>query len=338
MAFPDECLKNNAVTGSPQAMVAVNMLSPNSGSHVMQSSMEDWVIAAIPQGWRDTLRCPNGGSFSKVDFASWGLYHSTGSGQFVQPANSDCKKDAKDFVQQACIGRQECTLHPDVSRLGDVCPEMKVLAVRMVCSPNQKPTNVVKVSIPEDQEGKLQCKPGEIITNIDFASYGRQIVTSSGFSVDPMYNCNSETSMSNVQGRCLGRESCELKASNKFFGDPCFKVVKSLAIQARCSSTSGMSNRNMVFIINENSQQKLTCPNGRFGKVIWAGYGKQYRDATGFKVDPQFKCNSDKPHEIVEKRCKDKGECDIASDNQYYGDPCKNVLKTLAIEIECISY
>ncbi|GLT97752.1 hypothetical protein SLE2022_153010 [Rubroshorea leprosula] len=82
----------------------------------------------------------------------------------------------------------------------------------------------------------LQCTDGYIISSIEFASYG----TPQG-SCQKFYrgNCHSPKSLSVVSKACQGRNSCFIGVSNSVFGgDPCRGIVKTLAVEARCVSSS----------------------------------------------------------------------------------------------------
>ncbi|XVF37956.1 hypothetical protein REPUB_Repub20aG0056100 [Reevesia pubescens] len=99
-----------------------------------------------------------------------------------------------------------------------------------------------KVSINDMRpEIHLQCEDGHIISSIEFASYGTPQGSCQNFSKG---NCHSPNSLSVVSKSCEGRNSCFIEVSNSGFGgDPCRGVIKTLAIQARCvsSSTIGVS-------------------------------------------------------------------------------------------------
>ncbi|KAK6255228.1 hypothetical protein SCA6_016533 [Theobroma cacao] len=99
-----------------------------------------------------------------------------------------------------------------------------------------------KVSISDMKpEIHLQCEEGHIISSIEFASYGTPHGSCQNFSEG---NCHSQNSLSMVSKACKGRNSCVIEVSNSGFGgDPCRGIVKTLAIEARCvsSSTIGVS-------------------------------------------------------------------------------------------------
>ncbi|MCD7464552.1 Beta-galactosidase 9 [Datura stramonium] len=81
-------------------------------------------------------------------------------------------------------------------------------------------------------EMHLQCDEGHTISSIEFASYGNPNGSCQKFSQG---KCHAANSLSVVSQACKGRNSCTIGISNGVFGDPCRHVVKSLAVQAKCS-------------------------------------------------------------------------------------------------------
>ncbi|KAJ0092659.1 hypothetical protein Patl1_26015 [Pistacia atlantica] len=87
-------------------------------------------------------------------------------------------------------------------------------------------------------EMHLQCEDGHIISSIEFASYGSPQGSCQNFSKG---SCHAPKSLSLVSETCRGRNSCSLGISNAVFGgDPCRGIVKTLAVQARCSPSSNI--------------------------------------------------------------------------------------------------
>ncbi|KAG2726457.1 hypothetical protein I3760_01G114000 [Carya illinoinensis] len=82
----------------------------------------------------------------------------------------------------------------------------------------------------------LRCDDEHVIASIEFASYGTPQGSCQKFSKG---NCHAPSSLSVVSEACLGRKSCFVGISNSIFsGDPCHGVVKTLAVEARCASSS----------------------------------------------------------------------------------------------------
>ncbi|KAE9602995.1 putative beta-galactosidase [Lupinus albus] len=85
-------------------------------------------------------------------------------------------------------------------------------------------------------EMHLRCQDGQLISSITFASFGTPGGSCQNFSRG---NCHAPSSMSIVSKECQGKRSCSIKVSNTVFGgDPCQGVVKTLFVEARCTSSS----------------------------------------------------------------------------------------------------
>ncbi|XP_042514357.1 beta-galactosidase 9 [Macadamia integrifolia] len=96
-----------------------------------------------------------------------------------------------------------------------------------------------KISIEDvPPEIHLQCDSGHVISSITFASYGTPGGGCQSFSIG---NCHAPSSMSVVADACQGRNSCSVNVSNAIFGDPCRAVIKTLAVEARCTSSLDIS-------------------------------------------------------------------------------------------------
>jgi len=79
----------------------------------------------------------------------------------------------------------------------------------------------------------LECpSPNQVISSIEFASFGTPRGTCGSFSHG---KCNSSQALSIVQKACVGLESCRVDVSIDTFGDPCMGVTKSLAVEAACT-------------------------------------------------------------------------------------------------------
>lgn len=85
----------------------------------------------------------------------------------------------------------------------------------------------------------LQCDAGHTISSIEFASYGTPRGSCRKFSKG---SCHAPNSFSVVSEACRGRNSCSIPVSNAVFGgDPCHRVVETLSVEIRCSSSSYIS-------------------------------------------------------------------------------------------------
>ncbi|KAK8934992.1 Beta-galactosidase 6 [Platanthera zijinensis] len=80
---------------------------------------------------------------------------------------------------------------------------------------------------------KLECAyPNQHISFIKFASFGTPSGKCGRFSHG---RCSSTRALDVVKQECLGSNSCVISVSPNKFGDPCKKIIKSLAVEARCS-------------------------------------------------------------------------------------------------------
>lgn len=84
----------------------------------------------------------------------------------------------------------------------------------------------------ENGSVNLSCAAGKTITKIVFASYGTPTGACGSYAIG---SCNSASSVSVVQGLCVGQQSCSVPATNSAFGgDPCTGTAKSLTVQVVC--------------------------------------------------------------------------------------------------------
>ena len=88
--------------------------------------------------------------------------------------------------------------------------------------------------ICEGESGQLRCnKEGKI--NILSANYGRLDSHSCPHWMTTDTNCHSGNSLAQVQKICQSNSTCELEATNVFFGDdPCMGTYKYLFVEYQC--------------------------------------------------------------------------------------------------------
>ncbi|XP_030507420.2 beta-galactosidase 9-like [Cannabis sativa] len=85
-------------------------------------------------------------------------------------------------------------------------------------------------------EMQLRCENGYTISSIEFASYGTPQGSCQKFALG---KCHASNSLAIVSKACIGRKSCSVEISNLAFGgDPCRRVIKTLAVGAICSLSS----------------------------------------------------------------------------------------------------
>ncbi|XP_038716273.1 beta-galactosidase 5-like [Tripterygium wilfordii] len=84
------------------------------------------------------------------------------------------------------------------------------------------------------KEVHLHCAPGQTISTIKFASFGTPSGTCGSFHKG---TCHAPNSQAIVEKMCLGQKSCSVTI-NSFGADPCPNVLKSLSVEAVCSTES----------------------------------------------------------------------------------------------------
>ncbi|WP_395057553.1 T9SS type A sorting domain-containing protein [Flavobacterium sp.] len=85
--------------------------------------------------------------------------------------------------------------------------------------------------VNEGQNLTLTAPVGQVITSINFASYGTPTGTCASNNL-VISGCHSNTSRSQVEALALGKNSFTIAATNTVFGDPCGGTVKKLAVIA----------------------------------------------------------------------------------------------------------
>ncbi|XP_071685526.1 beta-galactosidase 3-like [Rutidosis leptorrhynchoides] len=84
-----------------------------------------------------------------------------------------------------------------------------------------------------DTKVHLRCGLGQSISAIKFASFGTPFGACGSFQHG---TCHAPNSAELIEKTCVGKESCEVMASNAYFAtDPCPKVLKRLLVEAVCS-------------------------------------------------------------------------------------------------------
>lgn len=141
---------------------------------------------------------------------------------------------------------------------------------------------------------KLSCASGTI-DSIVFASFGTPVGScQAGFTTS---SCNSNNSMAVVSKACLGKASCEVTASTTDFGgDPCFDVVKTLAVTGTCSSHAVRNVFNYAVTVPVGSTAVVFLPTmdtaaptiteGHTNATVWDG-GKYVPGVSGVTAGVQ---------------------------------------------------
>jgi hypothetical protein len=134
---------------------------------------------------------------------------------------------------------QITNLHPRMQPAMAVDENLPAVSIRPVPSPPMPPSGPQWCGIvPENSDFELACWDGGVIQGVAFASFG----TPSGSCPNALVSsasCNASTSVAVVRAACVGKTSCSVPATVAEFGgtDPCYDVVKSLAVQLQCAGT-----------------------------------------------------------------------------------------------------
>ncbi|XP_053736477.1 protein eva-1 homolog C isoform X1 [Synchiropus splendidus] len=122
-----------------------------------------------------------------------------------------------------CQDRRSCKVLVNSRVFGeDQCPgSSKYLMVRYKCRPNEYKSKVVC----EEERMRLSCKRGMQIA-VYSAMFGR---TQKGTLECPLLHrrapavdCQSPVALQVLTSRCQGKKSCQVRASARDFGDPCY--------------------------------------------------------------------------------------------------------------------
>ena len=99
----------------------------------------------------------------------------------------------------------------------------------------------------EHETLSIECPEGHRI-KVNSALYGRQL----GGNVCPhnsikTTDCAAPTSLEVVKDECAGKQSCEVKASNGVFDDPCVGTFKYLEVDYTCISSKYIKYEHVLF-------------------------------------------------------------------------------------------
>ncbi len=264
---------------------------------------------------------------------------------------TDCmESESKSKVQNKCDGEQTCTVRASNGVFGDPCVNTyKYLQVEYDCV--KRVSNGLSYKIPrnsvcEHSTLTITC-PQEQKIHITNANYGR-LIPSSVFcpyrtTHDDRTDCVSSNSMSVVQKKCDGQQTCSISASNSVFGDPCINTYKYLTVDYDCV-TDPVGPKNFDIPDNavcENSDLTITCPMDNKIKITHANYGRlipstvfcPYSDYHEDRTD----CISRNSQSIVESWCNGRQTCTVSASNDIFGDPCFNTYKYLQVEFDCVT-
>ncbi|XP_074538597.1 L-rhamnose-binding lectin SML-like [Halichoeres trimaculatus] len=148
-----------------------------------------------------------------------------------QLSNTRCsQRGTVDVFRRRCDGKKVCELNSDVVRTSDPCyGTAKYIQTNYTCFP------AIHRTVCENSFTTLHCDVGQVI-EVYGAHYGRQDQTICSFQrpAFEVQNVRCSRPVSRVAERCNGKNRCTVRASNKDFGDPCFRTYKYLEVAYTC--------------------------------------------------------------------------------------------------------
>jgi hypothetical protein len=193
-----------------------------------------------------------------------------------------------------------------------------------------------------------------VIAKVVTASYGDPLTGSCGSYNVTSTTCRSGLSSYLTETVCLGQSSCSIPANNGFFGDdPCDPEVKTLTIDVQCaaqgtpiptpvppqapalsSNVSSPPAGDICAEVPEASTAVLICPAGQvISNILFASYGTPGGQCGAYSIG--F-CHAGDSVSTVQNLCLGSNNCSVGANyNVFWGDPCANYLKALAIQAQC---
>jgi len=105
-----------------------------------------------------------------------------------------------------------------------------VILILVIPKPLRENITASKVLTAEAGEGDnvtFKVPEGKVISKITFASYGTPSISSKG--VPKKGDCHAEI-LSRVAQLCVGKSTCEIRAHNDSWGDPCYGTYKKIIV------------------------------------------------------------------------------------------------------------
>ncbi|XP_070568451.1 L-rhamnose-binding lectin CSL3-like [Ptychodera flava] len=184
----------------------------------------------------------------------------------------------------------------------------------------------------EHKTVSLSCPRGKI--NVLSANYGRtENYVCGNYAVT---DCRADNSLSLVSGQCDGKSTCDVRASNDVFGDPCWGTFKYLDVTyecqtSKCGAKQCVAEEKSGFVC-EHDTLSLSCQSGEI-EVVSANYGRTDSSVCGsYAVTDCVGANS---LAIASDRCNGKRSCSVDASNDLFGDPCYGTFKYLEVSYKC---
>jgi hypothetical protein len=208
-----------------------------------------------------------------------------------------------------------------------------VVAVSLACSTVSAGGGTICGTADEGSSAVLSCPPGNVITSIDFASYGTPTGECGAFQYGAYH---APTSLSVVRQECLGHRVCSVPATNARFGGR-GGVGRRLCIQASYRPGDGICDSVRVCATApEASAARLDVPAGYLvASIRFASYGTPDGACGNYSISS---CHAPASGAVVEAACLGAPGCTVLADNDIFqSDPCPEIAKRLYIEATAAS-
>uniref|UniRef100_A0A672HAV1 SUEL-type lectin domain-containing protein n=1 Tax=Salarias fasciatus TaxID=181472 RepID=A0A672HAV1_SALFA len=171
---------------------------------------------------------------------------------------------------------------------------------------------------------------GQVISILE-ANYGRleSGKCAKGRPKSQLRNVKCSNPASKVSETCDGKRSCNIRASNSMFGDPCRGTYKYLEVDYVCQEPEPKP-REISSVTCEGSRAQLKC--GKVISVVKANYGRLDSKKCS-RRRPGLRLFS--PTQVCILRCNGKRRCSIRAVNSVFGDPCRGTYKYLEVDYVC---
>jgi len=235
-------------------------------------SISAWLQEPVPattlwENWQSTSTKPHG-SYNHIMYGGFGAWLYRGLAGLDRASGS--------------LGWQNLKISPpspaNVSKFltsasADVDTPIGMASVSWNSAPESDDTCVA--AAPENSVATFTCTGGTF-SSVAFASFGTPTGTCpNGLSVNKA--CDAANATAKVAAACVGKSSCSISVTDKFFGDPCFDTVKHLAVSLNGSCLTSMYSLQVTIPTNGhatvavptegNSPASLTVIES--GKAVW---------------------------------------------------------------------
>ncbi|KAK7930450.1 hypothetical protein WMY93_006845 [Mugilogobius chulae] len=183
----------------------------------------------------------------------------------------------------------------------------------------------------------VRCDQGQVI-RVTLADYGRRDSTtcSAGRRQFEVRNTNCVLSVTDkVAQICNNQNSCNVRAENFEFGDPCGHTYKYLTISYTCVASSLVTS-----IICEKSTANLRCGQSKVIRVALAVYGRTDSTTCSAGRSQSEVRNTNCARSVTDKVaqfCDNSIGCKVRARSSLFGDPCGGTYKYLKISYTCVN-